>query len=157
MRSLLILLMCMAPCISFAERIAPSRVVDPELEQKVDDLSSELRCLVCDDKTIANSNNLIAKDLRNKIRELLLEGKTSEEVKDYMKENYGSFIKYKSLIDIKVLLLSLGPLLLLAIAVYVIIRSFQDRKLRHAEEHSISDVDSAHIEKLVDSDDLRDR
>ncbi len=116
---------------------------DPELEKRVMDLSHHLRCLVCQNQTIADSNSGLALDLRNQVREQLRQGKSEQEVLDYMVARYGDFVLFKPLMKSNTWLLWFGPLLLVLLGFAVlIIQMRQRRKLvqqvppMSAEEHA---------------------
>src|ERR1044071_10241626 len=72
---------------------------DPALEARVMRLSKELRCLVCQNETLADSRADLAEDLRNQIREQMRQGKTDKEIIDYMTPRYGKFILYNPPVD----------------------------------------------------------
>src|SRR5210317_1495823 len=65
------------------------------LEKRYHTLVTELRCLVCQNQTIADSNADLAKDLRREVHDMLVAGKTDDEIKDFMLERYGDFVLYK--------------------------------------------------------------
>ena len=92
---------------------APSVSADPVLEKKVMALSEELRCLVCQNQTIADSHAELAVDLKNQVREMLQKGKSEEEIKRYMVERYGDFVLYRPAVQTNTWLLWLGPFVLL--------------------------------------------
>ena len=101
---------------------------DPVLEKKVIALSNELRCLVCQNQTIADSNAELAVDLRNQVRKQLSEGKSDREILDYMVQRYGEFVLYRPPLSYKTILLWAGPFALLLIAMFILI---QQIRLRH--------------------------
>jgi cytochrome c-type biogenesis protein CcmH len=86
---------------------------DPVLEARVMALSAELRCLVCQNETIAASHADLAVDLRNQVREMLRRGATDAEVMDYMTARYGDFVLYRPPLKSTTALLWFGPALLL--------------------------------------------
>jgi cytochrome c-type biogenesis protein CcmH len=86
---------------------------DPALEARVMDLAHKLRCLVCQNQTIAESNAPLAVDLRNQVREQFAAGKNEEAVIDYLVARYGDFVLYLPPFKGITLLLWLGPALLL--------------------------------------------
>jgi cytochrome c-type biogenesis protein CcmH len=88
-------------------------VVNPELEKRVFALSDELRCLVCQNQTIADSNAELAVDLRNQVREKLEAGMTEKDVIAYMVERYGDFVLYRPPVKGTTWILWFGPFLLL--------------------------------------------
>ncbi len=85
-------------------------------------LSAELRCLVCQNQSIADSNADLAVDLRRQIREQLGSGRSEGEVRDYMVQRYGDFVLYRPPLKASTLLLWGGPLLLLALGVVLLVR-----------------------------------
>lgn len=87
---------------------------DPALEARVMKISAELRCLVCQNQTIADSNAGLALDLRNQVREMLRQGKTDKDVLAYMTARYGDFVLYRPPMKEATALLWLGPALLFA-------------------------------------------
>jgi cytochrome c-type biogenesis protein CcmH len=86
---------------------------DPVLEKHVMALSEELRCLVCQNQTIADSHAELAVDLRNQVREKLQQGMSDQQVIDYMVERYGDFVLYRPPVKGSTWLLWFGPILLL--------------------------------------------
>jgi cytochrome c-type biogenesis protein CcmH len=92
---------------------APTIAEDPVLEKRVNDIGQELRCLVCQNQTIADSNAGLAIDLKNQVREQLKAGKTKSEIVDYMVQRYGDFVLYKPAFKTTTALLWAGPFLLL--------------------------------------------
>jgi cytochrome c-type biogenesis protein CcmH len=87
---------------------------DPATEQRLKELAEELRCLVCQNQTIADSNAPLALDLRNQIRTQIAQGRSDSQIRAYMVERYGDFVLYKPPFKASTLVLWLGPLLLLA-------------------------------------------
>jgi len=88
---------------------------DPVVEQRLKDLAEELRCLVCQNQTIADSNAPLALDLRNQIREQVKQGRTDDEIRAYMVARYGDFVLYRPPLKATTLMLWLGPLALLLV------------------------------------------
>jgi cytochrome c-type biogenesis protein CcmH len=94
---------------------------DPALEARVMKLSAELRCLVCQNQTIADSNAGLAVDLRNQVREMLKRGDTPEQITDYMTARYGDFVLYRPPVKSSTAVLWYGPAALLLVAVGVLL------------------------------------
>jgi cytochrome c-type biogenesis protein CcmH len=86
---------------------------DPALEQRVTELATELRCLVCQNQTLADSNAPLAVDLRNQIRERMREGASERDIIGFMVERYGDFVLYRPPFKVTTLLLWLGPIALM--------------------------------------------
>ena len=94
---------------------------DPVLEAQVMKLSAELRCLVCQNQTIADSNAGLAVDLRNQVRDMLKRGDTPEQITDYMTARYGDFVLYRPPVKSSTAGLWYGPAALLVLAVVVLL------------------------------------
>jgi cytochrome c-type biogenesis protein CcmH len=108
----LVLLVALAATARAAD--APPAADDPALEKRVMALSAELRCLVCQNQSLADSHADLAVDLRNQVRVLMQQGKTDAEIKAYLTDRYGDFVLYRPPVKSTTWLLWLGPFLLLA-------------------------------------------
>jgi cytochrome c-type biogenesis protein CcmH len=93
---------------------APPVALDPALEARMLSIASELRCLVCQNQTLADSDASLAQDLREQIRALLRQGADSAQVRRFMTDRYGDFVLYRPPLQASTLALWLGPGLLLA-------------------------------------------
>lgn len=96
-----------------ADTAAPTVVADPALETEVMELSHKLRCLVCQNQSIAESNAPLAIDLRNQVREQLASGRSQRDVLNYLVDRYGDFVLYEPPVKATTLLLWGGPALFL--------------------------------------------
>jgi len=111
--SLLVLtVMLSLGCPAWAGEAQPA-VADPALEDRVTAVASELRCLVCQNQTLADSNAPLAVDLRNQIRERMREGASERDIIGFMVERYGDFVLYRPPFKVTTLLLWLGPIALM--------------------------------------------
>jgi len=99
-------------CPAWAGDAAPV-AADPVLEERVTAVASELRCLVCQNQTLADSNAPLAVDLRNQIRERMREGATERDIIGFMVERYGDFVLYRPPFKATTLLLWIGPIALM--------------------------------------------
>lgn len=86
---------------------------DPALDKRVQAIAAELRCLVCQNQTIADSHAELAQDLRRQVREMLQQGKSEREILDYMTARYGDFVLYRPPVKSSTALLWYGPAALL--------------------------------------------
>jgi cytochrome c-type biogenesis protein CcmH len=104
-------------------REAVPQADDPALEARMVRIAAELRCLVCQNQTIADSNAALAVDLRKQVREQLRAGRSDTEIVDYMTARYGDFVLYRPPFKPTTLILWLGPvaMLLLGIAVLLLV------------------------------------
>ncbi len=99
-------------------------------------LSAELRCLVCQNQTIADSNADLAADLRNQVREKVRQGQSDAEIMEFMVARYGDFVLYRPPLKATTLLLWLGPLLLLAAGLAILFLRL--RRPRHDGEAELT-------------------
>lgn len=106
-----LLLGLLAAC-AHANEAAPA-AADPALEARMMRITAELRCLVCQNQTIADSQSGLATDLRQQVREMLQRGASEQQVIDYMTARYGDFVRYRPPLKANTVLLWFGPLLLL--------------------------------------------
>jgi cytochrome c-type biogenesis protein CcmH len=107
---------------------AQQLAADPALEDRVMKLSKELRCLVCQNETLADSRADLAEDLRDQIREQMRAGKTDKEIINYLTARYGKFILYNPPVDPTTYLLWFGPFLLLLAGLFLLFRYIKQRR-----------------------------
>lgn len=134
------------PLLALAQSAQPS-AADPALEVRVMVIAEELRCLVCQNETIAASHAELAVDLRQQIRSQLQQGRTAQEILDFMSERYGDFVLYRPPWQSRTLLLWLGPFLLLAWAVWVVARRMGSRG--RSEPAPLSPQEAARAAQLL--------
>ncbi len=107
---------------------------DPAMQARYETLTRELRCLVCQNQTIADSNATLAQDLRREVRELMTEGRSDDDIRTFLTDRYGDFVLYKPPVTARTYLLWAAPALLLLGglgAAFMVIR----RRARFASEH----------------------
>ncbi|HKB64574.1 MAG TPA: cytochrome c-type biogenesis protein [Pyrinomonadaceae bacterium] len=129
MKSFILLLLIIAslPGLGMAKEAQPASD-DPALEERVMNLSKELRCLVCQNETLADSRADLAEDLRNQIREQMKAGKSDKQIVAYLTQRYGKFILYNPPIDPTTYLLWFGPFVLLLAGLFVLFRFVKQRR-----------------------------
>ena len=101
---------------------------DPVLEARVKKLSQELRCLVCQNETLADSQAGLAEDLRNQIREQMKAGKSDKEIVAFLTARYGEFILYRPRVSPVTYLLWFGPFALLVVGLVLLLRYVKHRR-----------------------------
>ena len=126
---------------------APPAAQDPALEKRVHALASELRCLVCQNQTLADSNAPLAVDLRNQVREQLKSGRSERDVIDFLVARYGDFVLYRPPLKGNTLLLWAGPFILLAFGLFLL---FLRIKRKVPAEAELSESDRARAAKLLE-------
>jgi cytochrome c-type biogenesis protein CcmH len=122
---------------------AVPEAADPALEARMTRITSELRCLVCQNQTIADSTADLAADLRRQTRELLKQGKSDQEIVDYMTARYGDFVLYRPPLRATTVLLWFGPALMLIGGAAVLVLVLR-RRSRMASDAFEADDDDDH-------------
>jgi len=147
-RALILAILILAGGAASAREAAPA-ADDPRLEERVMAIAAELRCLQCQNQSIAESDADLAKDLRLQIREKLQQGQTEREIMDYMIARYGEFVLWRPPFKPVTLLLWLGPLLLVVTGLIALfIRLSRERS---AGEIELSAAERARAERLLGS------
>jgi cytochrome c-type biogenesis protein CcmH len=121
---------------------------DPVAARREVELAKQLRCLVCQNETIADSRASLAQDLRGKLREQIAAGKTDAEIIAWMTDRYGDFVLYKPPLKETTALLWAGPFLLLGAGVLIGWRVVRARK-RTAAPEPLSDADRERADRLL--------
>ncbi|MAM09499.1 MAG: cytochrome C biogenesis protein [Rhizobiaceae bacterium] len=149
--ALLAMVLLLAPLTS-AQAVTPDEVLDdPALEARAREISAELRCMVCQNQSIDDSNADLARDLRLLVRDRLVDGDSNEEVIDYVVSRYGEFVLLKPRFSPKTWLLWGAPALLVVIGGIVVWRL---SKSRRAPDRPLSQVEEERLERLLaDGDD----
>ena len=133
---------------------APPAAADPALEQRLNKLTEQLRCLVCQNQTIADSHAELAVDLKNQVREKLKNGESEEQIIDYLVARYGDFVLYKPPVKATTVPLWFGPFALLLGAVaglfYYIVR-----RRRSVPAQPLSEDEQARVRALLDAPEER--
>jgi cytochrome c-type biogenesis protein CcmH len=132
MHRLLIAIACALVTTLAAAQQARPMADDPALEERVLAISNDLRCLVCQNETIAASRADLANDLRNQVREQLRAGKSEREILDYMVARYGDFVLYKPPVKPTTWLLWIGPFVLLLAMIVWMWRTMSRRRAQAA-------------------------
>lgn len=104
------------------------RFDNAEQEQRYLTLIKELRCLVCQNQNLADSNADLAKDLRQKTYEMIIAGSSDNEIVTYMVDRYGDFVMYRPPINSSTIVLWAGPFMILLIGLFVIIKVIRGRR-----------------------------
>lgn len=128
---------------------AATLAADPVAEKRLLELSNELRCLVCQNQTIADSNAELAVDLRREIRGMIKEGKSNPEIIDFMVVRYGDFVLYRPPVKGITLLLWGGPLALMLLGIFILQRYLRQRAKRIAADQPLSADETQRAEALL--------
>ena len=120
-RFLIPLFFALAACAGFAKEAVPL-ADDPVVEQRLIAISQEMRCLVCQNESLAGSHAELAQDLRRELRDLIRQGRTDDEIKEFMVSRYGDFVLYRPPVKPMTWVLWGGPFVLLLAALALFVR-----------------------------------
>jgi cytochrome c-type biogenesis protein CcmH len=143
----LVLVLAAAPLSAPAKDAVPT-AQDPVAAKRAVGLSEQLRCLVCQNQSIAESNADLAVDLRRQINEQIAAGRSDGEIIDFMVQRYGDFVLYRPPFKAATVLLWLGPALLLLAGLWALRRALLQRA-HPADERPLSDEERARAARLL--------
>ncbi len=146
-RGLLVVLLLL-PLAVWAQ-VAQPLPEDPVANKRAMMLAEELRCLVCQNQTIADSHADLAVDLRRQIREQIAQGRSDRQILDYMVDRYGDFVLYRPPVKATTLVLWFGPLLLLVCGLAFLFRYLKARRAR-VDAQPLSAGDLAEAQNLLE-------
>ncbi|WP_234083882.1 cytochrome c-type biogenesis protein [Azonexus sp. R2A61] len=127
-RFILLFALFVASTAAFASSAGEAAVAaDPVAEKRLQALSKELRCLVCQNETLADSNAELAVDLRREIRGMIHEGRSDAQIVEFLVARYGDFVLYRPPVQANTLLLWGGPLVLFVIGLIALVRYLRRR------------------------------
>ncbi len=149
MRYLLIIFFCMLPGLTHAG-VAKDMADDPVLEKRMIALAENLRCLVCQNESLASSHSELAEDLRREVREQMKKGLSDQEILDYLVSRYGDFVLFDPPVKSYTLLLWYGPFVLLAVGLLGLVMQLRKRKAK-IPEAALSAEDSRRAADLLNS------
>ena len=131
----------------FAKEATPL-AEDPVVEQRLIHISEELRCLVCQNESLAGSQAELAQDLRREVRDLIKQGNSDQQIKDFLVSRYGDFVLYRPQIKPSTWLLWGGPFVLLIVGLVVLV-SYLRRRSKLIVEAPLSEEDRKRAEILL--------
>jgi cytochrome c-type biogenesis protein CcmH len=141
--------------IAYANDAAPL-ADDPVTEQRLITISEEMRCLVCQNESLAGSRSDLANDLRREIRTLIKEGKSDEQIRSFMVDRYGDFVLYRPPVKPITWLLWIGPFVILVIGIAFLF-SYLRRRNTLASTKTLSPEDNQKIDALLNTLGKNDR
>ena len=125
---------------------------DPVVEQRLIVIAEELRCLVCQNESLAGSRSDLANDLRREVRTLIKANKTDAEIREYLVSRYGDFVLYRPPVKPTTWLLWFGPLLLLIGAIWMLIRIIRGAQ-KQKNPQVLNDAQRAKAQALLQETD----
>jgi cytochrome c-type biogenesis protein CcmH len=147
MKNVLILLFCLLPVFAHAGE-AKDLAEDPVLEKRMIGLAENLRCLVCQNESLASSRSELANDLRREVREQMQKGMSDKEIIDYLVARYGDYVLFDPPVKSYTLVLWYGPFALLLVALAGLMWQLRKRKNKISEPH-LSDEDAKRAADLL--------
>ena len=142
---LISLVICFAT-VALAKEAKPAE--DPQIEQRMRALTEQLRCLVCQNETLADSRADLAEDLRKEIREQMKAGKSDQEIIAFLTQRYGDFVLYKPPVKATTYLLWFGPFVLLFAGTGVLYRYLKKRR-ELIDEKPLTDDERQRAEEIL--------
>ena len=121
---------------------------NPTVEARLVDISQELRCMVCQNESLASSHAELAEDLRREVRDLIVQGKTDSEIKTFLVDRYGDFVLYRPEVKPLTWALWFGPFFLLLLAAFALGAYLRQRKQQVAPAE-LSDAQRERAEQLL--------
>lgn len=135
--------------LSYANDAAPL-VDDPVTEQRLISISEEMRCLVCQNESLAGSRSDLANDLRREIRALIKEGKSDDQIRSFMVERYGDFVLYRPPVKPITWLLWIGPFVILLIGIGFLL-SYLRRRNANVIARELTTEENQKIDALLNT------
>ena len=146
MRWLLVIIL-LIPCLAVAEEARPL-ADNPQIEARLKTLAVELRCLVCQNQTLADSHAPLAEDLRREVREMIAKGMSDREIIDFLVQRYGDFVLYRPPWKASTTLLWLGPFLLLIAGATGLVFALRRRQKKLADV-TLSEAEHNRVAQLL--------
>lgn len=146
----LFVLLCLVSSLSYVwSKEAAPLAEDPAIEQRMINISEEMRCLVCQNESLAGSRAELAQDLRNELRQLLKNGKSDDEIKEFMVTRYGDFVLYRPPVKRATWLLWGGPFVLLLLAILFLLKHLWEQN-RVPEDAEMLDEEKQRVQRLLE-------
>jgi cytochrome c-type biogenesis protein CcmH len=150
-RALILLAMLwIAPALVQEAVAQEAQLADPQLEQRARDLSREIRCVVCQSQSVADSDADIAKEVRVIIREQIAAGKSDREIQDYLVARYGDFVLFDPPFKASTYVLWLGPFAILLLAAIGVAVFFRRRAQEPARARDLSADEHSRVVRLLE-------
>jgi len=131
-----VLAVCLSAGVPARALDANGQLEDPVLQARYERITKDLRCLVCQNESIADSNVELASDLRRQVREMLSAGKSDDAIFDFMTDRYGEFVRFNPPLEPKTLLIWGAPFLVLVLGVVIIFRIVRRRSRMPLDDES---------------------
>ena len=155
MRLILLIAVCLFSLGNVFAKDAAPLADDPVTEQRLISISEEMRCLVCQNESLAGSRSDLANDLRREIRILIKEGKSDDQIRSFMVERYGDFVLYRPPVKPLTWLLWIGPFVILGLGVAGLLMYLR-RRDSSVPNVALTDADNQKIDALLNASDKKE-
>ncbi len=155
MRRVFLLAICVLSLGNVFAKDAAPLADDPVTEQRLISISEEMRCLVCQNESLAGSRSDLANDLRREIRILIKEGKSDDQIRSFMVERYGDFVLYRPPVKPVTWLLWIGPFVILGLGIAGLLMYLRRRNSR-VPNVMLTDADNQKIDALLNASDKKE-
>jgi cytochrome c-type biogenesis protein CcmH len=148
-KTLYAILLVLCACGNAVAKDAAPLADDPVVEQRLIVISEEMRCLVCQNESLAGSRSDLANDLRRELRTLIKQGKTDAEIREFMVSRYGDFVLYRPPVKPTTWLLWLGPFGLMIVGVVALFVYLRRRSTEIGPENVLTDEERKRAEAML--------
>jgi cytochrome c-type biogenesis protein CcmH len=155
MRLILLIAVCLFSLGNVFAKDAAPLADDPVTEQRLISISEEMRCLVCQNESLAGSRSDLANDLRREIRILIKEGKSDDQIRSFMVERYGDFVLYRPPVKPLTWLLWIGPFVILGLGIAGLLMYLR-RRDSSVPNVTLTDADNQKIDALLNASDKKE-
>ncbi len=155
MRHFFLIFVCVLSLSSAIANEAAPLADDPVTEQRLISISEEMRCLVCQNESLAGSRSDLANDLRREIRILIKEGKSDDQIRSFMVERYGDFVLYRPPVKPVTWLLWIGPFVILGIGIAGLLMYLR-RRNSSIPTITLTDSDNQKIDAMLNAADNKE-
>lgn len=143
--------LCMVSAIAVGQVFEHREFQNPEQERRYREIISELRCLVCQNQNLADSNAPLAADLRDIVYDMLRKGKSEDEIHRFMVDRYGDFVLYRPPFTPKTVLLWAGPFVLLALGLLFLLRQIRKRSTAASGARTLDEAEREQLNAMLGS------
>ncbi|MCV6637402.1 cytochrome c-type biogenesis protein [Candidatus Albibeggiatoa sp. nov. NOAA] len=148
---LLLLFILLFPSISFAIDQNPMEFETPEQQERFWKLANELRCVVCQNQSVADSNAGIAQDVRDVVRDMILKGKTDDEIYEFLVERYSDYVLYNPPLKPKTYVLWIGPAILFFIALFGLLFAIRHHAKDTAKPETLTEEEQQKVQQALNN------
>jgi cytochrome c-type biogenesis protein CcmH len=145
--TLWLFLFLLIPCVAVADEAKPL-ADNPHVEARLKALAGELRCLVCQNQTLADSNASLAEDLRREVRDMIAKNMSDQEIIDFLVARYGDFVLYRPPLKATTAVLWVGPFLLMLVGAASLVMALR-RRQKNLTDASLTEEERLRVERLL--------